>query len=80
MSVKKKVKNPRAPYGTCADGSPRAKPGRRPAGRAGRRLVMKSLRVDAAEWEAWRKQSAAAGMRHSEWIRKLINAAIGYEG
>ena len=77
--AKKKIKNPKAPYGTCADGRPRAKPGRPPGGHGGRRLVMKSLRVDPAEWAAWREQSAAAGMRHSEWIRKVINAAIGYE-
>jgi predicted DNA binding CopG/RHH family protein len=35
---------------------------------------VRSLRVPDAEWEAWKKKAAKAGLSLSMWLRRLANS------
>lgn len=75
MSRKKKViADPNAPYGTCADGTPRKKSGPPPLMDAAR---PRSIRVGQAEWTYWSTQAQRRGVTISELIRELMAAELG---
>lgn len=65
-----KAADPKAPYGTRADGTPRQKPG--PKSSVGENTRQRSLRVPDALWAEWQAVADKRGVSLSEAIRQLM--------